>query len=246
MTALRDRHVLVTGAGSGIGAATARALLLEGARVHATARDLDALRAELGQAALDDGRLVLHRLDVTDGAAVREVVAAAGAGDPLEAIVCVAGTNVRERSLERLTPAGWQEVVDTNLTGVFSCVGGALPQLRATRGHAVVVSSVSALWPDISGPAYQASKAGVLAFVRAAALEEHEKGVRFTAVLPGIVATGFVGKRPEPPPEAVLAAALAPEDVAATIVFALSMPARACVAELTVLPTVLQSVGKHS
>ena len=90
---------------------------------------------------------------------------------------------------------------------------------------------MSALWPDVSGPAYQASKAGVLGFVRAAALEEHHHGVRFTSVLPGMVETELIDKRPVPPTPEVLAQCLQPEDVAATIVFALSLPERACIAE---------------
>jgi NADP-dependent 3-hydroxy acid dehydrogenase YdfG len=119
-----------------------------------------------------------------------------------------------------------------------------MPQLRRTRGHAVVVSSVSALWPDASGPAYQASKAGVLALVRAVALEEHERGVRFTSILPAMVATEILDKRPEPPPPEMRGQCLQPEDVAATIIFALSLPERACVAELSVLPNALQVLGR--
>jgi NAD(P)-dependent dehydrogenase (short-subunit alcohol dehydrogenase family) len=97
-------------------------------------------------------------------------------------------------------------VLATNLDGVFSCLRAALPQLRETHGHAVVIASVSALWPDWSGAAYQASKAGVLALVRAAAYEEHEQGVRFTTILPGMVRTELLDKRPEPPSEEIRAA----------------------------------------
>jgi NADP-dependent 3-hydroxy acid dehydrogenase YdfG len=80
--------------------------------------------------------------------------------------------------------------------------------------------------------------------VRAAALEEHESGVRFTSVLPGMVATGLLEKRAEPPSAQVREQCLHPKDVAATILFALSLPERACVAELTVLPAALQVLGK--
>jgi NADP-dependent 3-hydroxy acid dehydrogenase YdfG len=146
--------------------------------------------------------------------------------------------------MKELTDSGWRCLIETNLTGVFSCLRAAMPQLRQTRGQVVVVSSVSALWPDASGPAYQASKAGVNALVRAVAVEEQGQGIRFTSILPAMVATEILDKRPEPPPPEMREQCLQPEDVAATILFALSLPERACVAELSVLPNALQVLGR--
>jgi NADP-dependent 3-hydroxy acid dehydrogenase YdfG len=236
--------VLVTGASSGIGLATAAGLVDAGARVHAVARRARLAEERLGAARTATGRLSVHPLDITDPAAVDALVGRIGQEAPLDALVCNAGTNIPARRLDQLTGPSWHELLETNLTGVFSCLRASMPQLRLTRGHVVVVSSVSALWPDVSGPAYQASKAGALALVRAAAVEEHENGVRFTTVLPGVVATELMDKRPVPPTAAARVQFLQPEDVAATIIFALSLPARACVAELTVLPTTLQALGR--
>ncbi len=238
------RAVLVTGAASGIGLATAAALVDAGARVYAVARRAQLAEQRLGDQRLGSGRLAVHALDVSDAAAVEGLVDRLGGEAPLDALVCCAGTNIAERRMGQLTDGGWREVLETNLTGVFSCVRAALPQLRRSRGHVVVVSSVSALWPDVSGPAYQASKAGVLGFVRAAALEEHDHGVRFTSILPGMVHTELMDKRPVPPTAEVRAQSLQPQDVAATIVFALSLPERACIAELTILPSALQALGR--
>jgi NAD(P)-dependent dehydrogenase (short-subunit alcohol dehydrogenase family) len=241
---LSGRLVLVTGAASGIGLATAAALVDAGARVYAVARRAGLAEERLGARRMGTGRLTVRPLDVTGPAAVEALVDEIGQEAPLDALVCCAGTNIPERRMGQLTDGSWRSLLETNLTGVFSCVRAALPQLRKSRGQVVVVSSVSALWPDVSGPAYQASKGGVLAFVRAAAIEEHEHGVRFTSVLPGMVGTELLDKRPEPPTAEVLAQCLQPEDVAATIVFALSLPERACLAELTVLPSALQSLGR--
>jgi NADP-dependent 3-hydroxy acid dehydrogenase YdfG len=185
-----------------------------------------------------------HALDVTDVDAVEHLIAEIGAEAPIETLVLCAGTNVPERRFGQLTEDNWRLLVETNMNGVFSCMRAALPQLRRTRGHVVVIASVSSLWPDQSGPAYQASKAGVLALVRAASYEEHERGVRFTAVMPGMVLTNLIDKRPEPPSEEARARMLQPEDVAATILCALRLPPRACLAELTIVPTALQAVGK--
>jgi NADP-dependent 3-hydroxy acid dehydrogenase YdfG len=103
---------------------------------------------------------------------------------------------------------------------------------------------VSGNWPDVSGSAYQAAKSGLLAFARGAGLEEHSRGVRFTTVLPGVVDTAILDTRPEPPSAELRSHMLQPEDVAAACLFAATLPPRAHVPELTILPTVLQSVGK--
>ena len=244
MAGLEGRVALVTGAATGIGFATAAALVDAGARAHATYSRTPLALAQFGAGRAATGRLVVHQLDVTEPAAVEALVDEIGAEAPIDILVCSAGTNIPARRGSQLTDASWRLLLETNLTGVFSCLRAALPQLRRSRGHVVVVSSVSAQWPDVSGPAYQAAKAGVVALVRAFALEEKGQGVRFTSVLPGLVDTPILDKRPEPPTPEVRAQALRPEDVAATIVFALSLPERACVAEVTVLPNALQALGR--
>ncbi len=241
---LKDRVVLVTGAASGIGLATAAALVDVGARVHAADFRASVAEERLGAERLASGSLFIHQLDVTDADAVETIVDRIGEKAPLDALVCCAGMNIPDRRLEQLTDANWRRLLETNLTGVFSCIRAAMPQLRRTRGHVVVISSVSAQWPDVSGPAYQASKAGVLALVRAAAFEEHKRGVRFTSILPAQVATELLQKRPEPPSPEVLAQCLQPEDLAVTILFVLSLPERACVQELTIVPNAIQVIGR--
>jgi NAD(P)-dependent dehydrogenase (short-subunit alcohol dehydrogenase family) len=240
---LGGKAAVVTGGGSGIGLATVRQLIAAGARVHAVGSRLERMNERL-EAELAARTVETHGLDVTDAQAVERLMAEIGAESPIDVLVCAAGTNIPERRLEELTEEGWHRVVETNLHGVFSCVRAALPQLRETRGHAVVIASVSSLWPDQSGAAYQAAKAGVLALVRAASFEEHRNGVRFTAILPGMTDTELMFKRPSPPPPEVRAQMLQPADVAATILCALSLPPRACLGELTVVPTALQAVGK--
>jgi NAD(P)-dependent dehydrogenase (short-subunit alcohol dehydrogenase family) len=240
---LAGRVVLVTGAGSGIGLATTRLLVQADAHVHAVGSRPQVIAERLATE-IDSGSATAHGVDVTDADAVERLFGTVGTDRPLDAVVLCAGTNIPARRLSELSEAGWQTVLSTNLNGVFSCLRAALPQLRETRGHAVVIASVSALWPDQSGAAYQASKAGVLALVRAASYEEHERGVRFTTVMPGMVLTELIDKRPELPSEQMRAQMLLPEDVAATILCALRLPPHACLSELTIVPTALQAVGK--
>lgn len=118
-----------------------------------------------------------------------------------------------------------------------------LPALRDTRGDVVLIGSVSGSWTDRSGPAYQASKAGLLALARGGAFDERE-GVRFTTIAPGVVDTPILESRPEPPDAETRARMLMPEDVAAACLFAVSLPPRAYVPELTILPTALQAIGR--
>lgn len=225
---------VVVGASSGIGAATARAFADAGAHVHAAARR----RPSLGEG------IVGHELDVTDRSAVDRVARTLGDAGPVHTVVVAAGTNLPDRSLDRLTPEGWDTLLAVNLTGAFNVVHAFLGSLRRTRGDVVMIGSISGSWPDVSGSGYQAAKAGLLAFARGAAFEEHARGVRFTTVLPGVVDTPILDSRPEPPSAELRARMLAPEDVAAACLFAVTLPPRASVPEITILPTALQAVGK--
>ena len=193
--------------------------------------------------ALGDG-FDLRALDVTDGDAARRALD----HPELDVLVLAAGTNVTDRKLEQLSPEDWHELVDTNLTGVYNLVAAALPALRAARGIAIIVGSVSGLGPDLSGPGYQATKAGVLALARGAALEEYERGtgVRFSVVAPGVVDTPILDRRPEPPSPEQRAQALTAEEVAETCAFLAALPPSMLVPELTVLPTALQAPGRTS
>ncbi len=230
---LAGRGIVVTGASSGIGLATARSLAAAGAFVHGLSR----------RGGENCTGLTSHACDVSRSDEVERVMEHITAQADIDGVVLAAGTNVPGRSLDQLTVSDWHQLIDVNLSGAFHVLHACLPQLRRRGGDAVLVSSVSALWPDASGAAYQASKAGVVGLARAAALEEHHHGVRVTAVLPGMVDTPLLGRRPQPPDAAHRAAALQPEDVASVCLFVLSLPAHAYIPEITVLPVALQAIG---
>jgi len=234
MSTLNGRTVVVIGASSGIGAATALAFAQAGAHVHAAARRTPSLGHGIAG----------HELDVVDRSSVDRFAQTVTDAGPVHVLVVAAGANLRDRSLDRLTPEGWDSLIAVNLTGAFNAVHAFLGALRETRGDAILIGSVSGSWPDVSGSAYQAAKSGLLAFARGAAFEEHARGVRFTTVLPGVVDTELLDARPEPPSAELRSHMLQPEDVAAACLFAATLPPRAHVPELTILPTVLQSVGK--
>jgi NADP-dependent 3-hydroxy acid dehydrogenase YdfG len=237
--ALAGKTIAVTGASSGIGLATAQRAHDLGASVTALARRREAMEEGLGGRAVD-----IRAVDVGD----RDAVAAVLDHDSLDALVLAAGTNVKDRKLSDLSPESWESMMRANLDGVYHCVRAALPALRNAQGVVVIVGSVSGSWPDVSGPAYQATKAGVLAFARGATLEEFDArtGVRFSVVAPGVVDTPLLENRPQPPSAEDRAVALKSEDVAEVCAFLCALPPGVHVPELTVLPTALQALGRTS
>jgi NADP-dependent 3-hydroxy acid dehydrogenase YdfG len=236
---LAGKTVVVTGASSGIGLATAQRAHDLGASVTALARRREAMEEGLGGRDVD-----IRAVDVGD----REATEAALDHDAIDALVLAAGTNVKDRVLEALSPESWEAMLRTNLAGVYHCVRAALPALRKAKGVVVIVGSVSGSWPDISGPGYQATKAGVLGFARGATLEEFDRdtGVRFSVVAPGVVDTPLLENRPQPPSAEDRAIALKSDDVAEVCAFLCALPQGVHVPELTVLPTNLQALGRTS
>jgi NAD(P)-dependent dehydrogenase (short-subunit alcohol dehydrogenase family) len=167
------RRVLVTGAASGIGAATAALFRREGAEVVA----YDLQEAEGVQV-----------LDVTDSAAVRAAVTAAG---PFDVVANVAGM-VRLAHVGELPLELWQKHLDVNLTGPFVVSQAALPGLLERRGCIVNVASIAGLRGQAYSAAYCASKAGVVMLTKSMAVELAKRGVRVNCVCPGQVDTPLV------------------------------------------------------
>ena len=176
--------VLITGGGTGIGAAAARALSARGYAVCLTGRrpePLQALADELGGLAV-----VADTADpAAIGGAVEQAVARFGR---LDALVCSAGTGaaglVTEQSLER-----WNAVLATNLTGAFLACQAALPHLIESSGSVVTVSSLAGLRAGPAAAAYSASKAGLIMLTRCIAVDHGPAGVRANCVCPGWIRT---------------------------------------------------------
>jgi NAD(P)-dependent dehydrogenase (short-subunit alcohol dehydrogenase family) len=240
-TNLSGKTALIIGASSGIGLATANLFADADARVHAAARRRETIEEGVGSRGI-----TAHALDISDRDAVWHLVEEVGDDGGIDVLVVAAGMNFPERRLEQLTADGWDAMVSVNLSGAFYAIRAALPYLRASRGLVVLIASVSGRWPDASGPAYQATKAGMVELGHAAGFEEHTNGVRFSSILPGIVDTPILDNRPEPPPKEVRDAALKPEDVAQACLFLATLPPHAYVPELTMVPTAIQALGKTS
>jgi NAD(P)-dependent dehydrogenase (short-subunit alcohol dehydrogenase family) len=180
--------ILITGAGSGIGAALARHCAREGATVIAVDRSHDSLLRGIDAGAC--GRIDLRKLDVADETAVAALVDDVKRNYPrLDAAVLGAAVQYRA-DLEAMNPAQWREVIDTNLNGVFYCLRGIIPLLKSQRaGSIVAFTSGLALtgWPGAS--AYAASKAALIGMIKCAAQELKGYNVRANVLSPGVRAT---------------------------------------------------------
>jgi serine 3-dehydrogenase len=238
---LKDQNVLVVGASSGIGRETAVLFAREGARVMASARRENRLQELQSSLAKEGHPIEIAPADASKPDQMMELAQKARNqfGD-LDILVYVTGTNIKDRSLKRLNSDLWDMMIDVNLNGAYYITRAVLPAMRERRsGHLIYVSSVSGLFPDVSGAAYQASKRGLIGLAHAIRLEEKEGGIRTCVVCPGLVDTEILENRPVKPPAETLAKALQPEDVAEVVLSVAKLPARACVPEMQVVPTTL-------
>lgn len=191
MGRLEGQVALVTGASRGIGAAIARALAAEGARVGVNARGpgAEAVAAAIRR---EGGEAVPFLADVSCPEDVGRMMAALGERwGRLDVLVANAGI-AQDRPLDRMSLEAWERVLAINLTGVFLCVREALPLMRGRDGGRIItVSAASALRGRAGGANYCASKAGVIALTRCLALELAPK-IRVNCLVPGFTATDEV------------------------------------------------------
>ncbi|MGW7430909.1 SDR family NAD(P)-dependent oxidoreductase [Streptomyces sp. NPDC054861] len=192
MNRYENRRALVTGAGSGIGQATALRMLAEGGRVVAADISEAGLKDTVARAGADAERLTAVVVDVADETSVRAGVAAAvGALGGLDVLVNAAGI-LRSSHTHETSLAAFEQVVRINLTGTFLVIREAIPALLEGDGSAVVnFSSTSAMFAHPYMAAYAASKGGIQSMTHALAAEYARQGIRFTAVQPGSISSGM-------------------------------------------------------
>jgi clavulanate-9-aldehyde reducatase len=239
---LAGRVVAVTGASSGIGAATATALSRAGATVALAARRRDRLETLAEQL---EGEASVHEVDVADEAQARSFVEAAHSQHGgLHGLINNAGVMLLG-PVAGADTAEWRRMLDVNLWGLLICTHAALPLIAASGGGDIVnVSSVAGRRADAGAAVYNLTKFGVHAFSEALRQEALHTGVRVTVVAPGMVDTELQGHNTNPVVVSAIERArertgqvLEAEDVADAILYAVTRPPHVDLNEILVRPT---------
>jgi NADP-dependent 3-hydroxy acid dehydrogenase YdfG len=239
---LDGRVAVVTGASSGIGEATARALSGAGASVALGARRTDRLQALADSL---EGPTLVHEVDVSHEEQARGFVQAAN--DQLGGVHIL----VNNAGVMLLGPVAdadteeWRRMIGVNLLGLLYCTHAALPLLESSgRGDIVNVSSVAGRRADAGAAVYNMTKFGVHAFSEALRQEALHAGIRVTTVAPGFVETELQGHNTNPLVRRATERAreqigevLRPDDIAEAILHAVTRPKHVCVNEVVVRPT---------
>ncbi|MCU5774062.1 SDR family oxidoreductase [Erwiniaceae bacterium BAC15a-03b] len=231
MTRFQQQVVVVTGAGSGIGAATAKRFASEGASVVLVGRTAEKLEKTLSTLAQGD-----HLIAPCDVAAADQVQALSDAVlkkyGQVNVLVNNAGVIVQGR-IDKISLDDWKKVMSVDLDGVFHCVHYFMPALLKSKGNVVNISSVSGLGGDWGMSVYNAAKGAVTNFTRSLAMDYGEDGVRVNAICPGFTFTDLTEEMKSNQQllnkfydRIPLARAGQPDDIASAVAFIASDDAR--------------------
>ncbi len=240
MPDLRDEVAWITGAGSGIGEAAARALSADGAIVVLTGRREEPLETVAAAIRAGGGTAYVQTGDLTDIENVQRIVGWIRQRlGRLDILINNAGLNIAARAWSQLTPGDVDRVIGANLSSAFYCVTAVLPIMRAQKdGLLIHTSSWAGRYPMlVSGPAYSAAKHGVIAMSQMLNMEECINGIRSCVVCPAEVATPILDKRPVPPSAEDRARMLQPEDLGSLIRYIAGLPPHVCLNEVVISPT---------
>jgi len=196
---LRGRVAIITGAGSGIGRASACVFAREGARVVLASRGAAALQQAVEEIRAQGGEAIYHATDVTQASQVQDLVSATlAAFGRLDIVFCNAGINPYRTNILHTTEENWHEVLATNLTGVFLTCKHCLPPLIENGGGSIIVtSSQVGLVGQKDRITYGTTKGALISFVKCMALDCAPFNVRVNAVCPGRVRTELTANRPD-------------------------------------------------
>jgi NADP-dependent 3-hydroxy acid dehydrogenase YdfG len=236
-----DLHIsvaLVTGGGTGIGRAVATAFANSGVQVVITGRRENVLEETASSIVVGPSVRYLSA-DMADSTQVNSLVTWVEEEiGPIGVLVNNAGVNIQNRSLETLTVETWDYVMQVNANGPYYLVHAVLPFMRTRNSGLIInISSMAGVHGSrLSGAAYSASKHALNALTQVISDEERQNGIRATSICPGEVNTPILDDRPTEISDERRKQILQPEDVAAAVMFVASLPDRAHIPELHIVP----------
>jgi len=247
MKTLEGKVALVTGAGSGIGRATALMLAAEGARVAIAGRRKEPLEQVVAEIQRDKGTAVGKTCDLTKPHEARELGAwAVTTFGGVDILINNAGQSSHARSIRWVGQDEWDAVLGVNTTGVYALTQTVLPSmLERGAGTVVTVASLAALRPGgLAGVAYGVAKAGARAMMQALHAELRNRGIRATTIIPAEVDTPILDKRPLVPGEKERSTMMQADDVARAILLCCTMHQRTVLEEIVMSPTFQRDTSK--
>lgn len=241
---VQNKVCLITGAGSGIGAAVALELAAHGARVALvgrTASKVEAIRDRIHSAG---GTALAFGLDVADyqgvGQMVQQTLDTFGC---IDVLVNNAGHSSHHRRILTTPPEEIRAVIDSNLVGTLYCTRAVLPRmLEARDGIIINVASMAGVHTSyLGGMIYSAVKAAVIHFTRFLNFELHNTGVRASVLIPGEVDTPIMDNRPIPPTAEDRTTMIGVEECVEALMTIIALPKRSTIAELLIKPTIMRN-----
>lgn len=235
MKDLKDKVALITGGSKGIGYGIAHALMQQGVNVAITSRSVASAQKAAGQlnAHVSSAKAIGLEADVrqlsSQQQAVKTTIDTFG---QLDIVIANAGLG-HFGSIENLTSQQWNEVIDTNLTGVFNSIKASVDALKESKGYYITISSLAGTNFFAGGSAYNASKFGVTGFTQAVMLDLRQYGIKVSTIMPGSVSTYFNGN--EPSDEGAWKIQI--EDIGELVVDLLKMHPRTLPSKIEVRPT---------
>ena len=243
---IENKICIITGAGSGIGRATATRFAQDGAKVFLVGRTLSKVETVRQEIEASGGTATVYGIDVSDHDSVfrmvEEIEHSHGAVDVL---VNNAGHSSPHRRLLSTPPDEIQSVIDSNLIGTIYCTQAVMPKmLDRDSGTIINVSSLAGVTPGLlGGMIYSAVKAAIINFTGHLNDEFKHTNIRASVVIPGEIATPVMEKRPVPPSADARKTMVNPEDVAEAIALIASLPQKSSIPELIIRPTLHRDVS---
>ncbi|HZV70800.1 MAG TPA: SDR family oxidoreductase [Saprospiraceae bacterium] len=234
---LTHKTALITGGTKGIGLGIAEKMAAEGMRIAITGRNAAEARAEAGKlirlgAADAIGIQCDVRIAADQQSCIDEIISRWG---QLDVVIANAGVGHFD-SIDTMSAEKWNEVIDTNLTGVFNTVKATVEALKASKGYLITMASLAGTNFFANGAAYNASKFGLVGFTQAVMLDLRKFGIKVSTIMPGSVATYFNGHVPDEKDEWKIQ----PEDIGDIVIDLLKMNPRTLPSKIEVRPSMPQ------